>query len=204
MFEKVWTFLVDRFSGRNAKNFEVRDRIMTRANMMTMLGIGLTTLYLSQYYYGFWLVFIPVICPLIVGTDGCDGFLADYYNEHSKWGKILDPFRDKYFTFVALGNIWIIGGNTVLVPIVVIVSLELMIALESLVMSLNGETLEVHWIGKARSAIQWVAGYAILVQYYWIGHAFLSPFFLTCIMAGASAVAYCYYSIIFIDRDLGK
>ncbi|MFA5831831.1 MAG: CDP-alcohol phosphatidyltransferase family protein [Candidatus Paceibacterota bacterium] len=202
LFGKAWTFLIDRFTGRNAHTFEVRDRIMTRANMMTMSGIVLTTFYLAQYYYGFWLMFIPVVCPLIAGTDGCDGFLADYYNEHSKWGKIMDPVRDRFFTFVLLGNIWVIGGKLVLAPLLAVIGFELLIGIGALILSFVGDVPNVHCVGKIRAAVQWTAGYLIIAQYYWLGFFFIPIAWLVWVMALASVFAYLFYSYRYLLENI--
>ena len=202
LFHKTWVFLVDRFTGRNAHAFEVRDRVMTRANMMTMSGIILTAFYLIQYCCGFWLFLIPVVCPLIAGTDGCDGFLADYYNEHSKWGKILDPLRDRFFTFVLLGNIWVIGGKIVLAPLLAIIGFELLIGFGALILSLVGDVPNVHCVGKIRAATQWMAGYLIIAQYYWVGYFFIPIAWLIWIMALASVLVYLFYAYRYLLENI--
>jgi len=196
LFEKAGTFVVDRFSGRNAHSFTVHDKILTRPNMVTMAGIVLTTVYLAQYYYVFWLALIPVLYPLVVVTDGLDGYLADKLDENSKWGKIIDPIRDRYFTAVALGNFWVVLGHSVLAPIVVLIEAELFLAVEyHITYRITGVVPNAHWVGKARSAVQWVLGYVIVVQQYWLGEDYISPYLLIKIMAITSVVAFLHYTL---------
>lgn len=161
--------------------------------MVTLLGIVLTTIYLGQYTLGILLFLIPVIYPLTPVTDGVDGFLADYYNEHSKWGKIVDPFRDRYFTFVALGNIFMIGGKIILLPLLMTLGFELLIWVGGLILYAVGDVPNVHCIGKVRAAVHWAVGYIVIIQYYWIGTFYIPILWLMWIMAIASIAAYVFY-----------
>ncbi len=185
--KKLWVFLVDRFTGRNAKNFEVYDEIMTIPNMVTIAGILWTFLYIALYSFSISPVLIPVLVVLIVLTDAFDGYLADLLNQHSKYGKVLDPLRDRLFTVALLGNIWLIAGNDVLLTIVVTIALELNLAFYyRRYYLLTGKVKEVHWLGKARSALQWLLGFVILVQFYWLGVMYVSPASLVLVMFMAS------------------
>ena len=185
--KKLWVFLVDRFTGRNAKNFEVYDEIMTIPNMVTIAGILWTFLYIALYSFNISPVLIPVLVVLIVLTDAFDGYLADLLNQHSKYGKVLDPLRDRLFTVALLGNIWLIAGNDVLLTIVVTIALELNLAFYyRRYYLLTGKVKEVHWLGKARSALQWLLGFVILVQFYWLGVMYVSPASLVLVMFMAS------------------
>lgn len=187
--KKFWIFLVDRFTGRNAKNFEVHDEIMTLPNMVTIAGIFLTVVYVVLFTAGIAMFFIPIIVVLVVLTDALDGYLADRLNQHSRYGKVLDPLRDRIFTFALLWNILLIVGGDAFLSIVLLIALELNLALYYRKFYLStGKVLEVHWIGKARSALQWLVGFWILVQFYWLGTAYVSPFSLVSVMFMASFV----------------
>jgi CDP-diacylglycerol--glycerol-3-phosphate 3-phosphatidyltransferase len=193
LFGKIWTFLVDRFTGRNAKNFEVRDRFMTRANMVTLTGIIWTFLYVALYAFGIAVKVIPVLVVFIVLTDALDGYFADRFNEHSSYGKFMDPLRDRLFTLALLGNIFLIGGVATIYPIAVLVVAEICLALYYRDAYLStGKMLNVHWLGKARSALQWLLGFGVLIQFYWLGVEYISPFCATFIMAIASIAVYQY------------
>lgn len=194
LFEKGCTFLVDRFTGRNAKKFEAHDEIMTFPNMVTICGILWTFLYIVMYAFEICTYLIPVLVVLIVLTDMIDGWLADRFNQHSKYGKILDPVRDRIFTLALLGNILVIVGIVTLLPIVFLVMSELYLTLyyrEEY--RKTGKVPDVHWIGKARSALQWLLGFTIIVQYYWLGMIYISPMLLIMIMALASMFAFFHY-----------
>lgn len=201
LIEKAWTFLADRFTGRNAKSFTVHRSIMTIPNMVTISGILWTIIYTVQYSFGIATGLIPFLVVLIVLTDAADGYLADRLNQHSSYGRVLDPVRDRLFTAALLGNLWIIAGKAVLVPIGLLVLSEVLLALEAMVLyHISGEMPVVHWIGKARSALQWVLGYAVLFQTYWLGQVIVSPVILTYVMAFASIAAYIYYSTYYFAR----
>ncbi len=200
--KKLWTFLVDRFSGRNAKNFTLRDGIMTIPNMITFLGILLTIIYFFQYSFGIATIFIPFFVVFIVLTDAIDGYMADLLDQHSSLGRVLDPVRDRLFTAVLLGNLWILIGNAVLIPVCLLVLSEVLLALEAAVLyHRSGEMPVVHWIGKTRSALQWFLGYLVLVQAYWVGHMFISSIVLIYVMAFASIATYIYYSLFYFAKN---
>ncbi len=187
LFGNFWIFLVDRFTGRNAKNFEVYNEVMTIPNLVTINGILLTLLYVVMYSFGLVISLIPVVVVLIVLTDALDGYCADRFNQHSQYGKVLDPLRDRLFTLALLGNIWLIAGNEVLLTMIVIVLLEINLALHYRRVFLStGKIAEVHWLGKARSALQWLLGFGILIQFYWLGVTYISPASVVLVMFMAS------------------
>ncbi len=181
------TFIFDRFSGRNAHMFQVHEGIMTIPNMVTFTGIIWSFLYLIMYLFGICTYLIPVLVIFIVLTDGIDGYLADRLNQHSKYGKFLDPLRDRLFTLALLGNIWLIVGNQALPAIILLIVIESNLALHYREVYLStGKIKEVHWIGKARSALQWILGFGILIQFYWLGVVYVAPLSLVYVMFLAS------------------
>jgi len=177
----------------------VSDKIVTRANAVTALGVAATTFYIFQFWYGFLVVLIPVVILIAFKSDCWDGVLADKYNEHTKIGKKMDIFRDRYITVALLMNIWMIGDSRVCLPVLIVMGLETVLWMYS-----EGGNLSVHIIEKARSTAHWIVGYLVIVQYYWIGSTFVSSFFLTWMMALLSIAAYFYYTPRYLKRGEGE
>jgi cardiolipin synthase (CMP-forming) len=69
-------------------------RIITLPNILTVIRMGLTPVFVSLLYYG---RFKLALCVFILAgiTDGLDGLLARRFNQKSQLGTILDPIADK-------------------------------------------------------------------------------------------------------------
>ena len=173
LFEKIKVFLVDRFTARHCDKFEVSNKIMTPANVVTMIGIISTWVFALQVTFNVCPVLIPVVALIPFLSDTVDGKLADMYG-HSKWGKIIDISRDYNYTAGFLWAIWIIGGNLLLWSLVLIIGSELIIACWILLLSPNGNMRSTHCFSKIRFATQWFLGFLVIVQWYWVD-AFIFP-----------------------------
>lgn len=193
--KKFGTFLYDRFSGRNAKNFEVRDKIFTCANLLTFSGMLAVGLYIFQFTAGVFTAWIPITKIYIAATDMFDGALADKYNEHSTLGKAMDPWRDRMSAGAVLLNIWYLFGAGVLFWLLIIIGIESIILIEGLFLYiLRARVAEVHWVGKLRMAIHEICALVILVQAYWLEHFYVNVSLLLGFMALASLTALVSYN----------
>lgn len=198
--KKFGTFLCDRFSGRNAKNFEVQSKIFTRANLLTFSGILAVGFYVFQFTAGFFTAWIPITKIFITATDVFDGWLADKYNEHSVIGKVMDPWRDRMDTGAVLFNIWYLFGTDVAILLFLIILAEATILFEGFFLYiLQARVAEVHWIGKARMAVHQACAFAILVQAYWLEHFYVNVSTLLVFMTLTSFIALVAYN--FFHRE---
>lgn len=198
---KIVDAIIGRMLGRSAKNFVATDKICTRANMITVAGIIVTVFYIVQYTYGILLVLIPVIQSLILSTDVVDGIVADRRNEHSKLGKVLDPFRDRFFMFAAFVNLYVLFGDPVVSSVLVLVLTEAVIWTGGAFVYLcTGNIPSVHGVGKARAMVQGVAIVVISVQTYWLGVYYIPVIPLIWIMSGTSVLALMHYTFLFLRR----
>jgi phosphatidylglycerophosphate synthase len=198
LFEKIKVFLGDRFTGRNAKNFDVSDEIITLPNLVTICGIIWALQYVMLYLTGIINLFIPVLVILIVLTDMTDGWLADRFNQHSKYGKILDPMRDYVFTLALLGNIYTIvrWNEDAVLYLSMLIFYEVLLALLYLNQHLRyGKISYPHGMAKARFAFYWVLAFIILSQTYWFGVVYFSPIALVHYMSMASCLIFVYYAL---------
>jgi len=170
LIEKTATFFVDRFTGRKAKNFAVRDKIFTIPNIITMSGVVSTTFYIFQIVSGTYLFLVPVVVVYNYLTDALDGLSADLLDQHSFVGKMMDRFRDRYMIMALLLNAWLVGGNDVLTPILVILAVEIPWLFE-VVWHQNryGKAPETHCLGKMRTFLQGIVLWVMVVEMYWLG-----------------------------------
>lgn len=189
------TFLVDRFSGRNTKNFQVREKIFTRANLLTFSGVLAVGFYIIQFTTETLTSWIPVTKIYVAATDVFDGALADYYNEHSRIGKAMDPWRDRLDAFAFLYNVWYLFGSAVAIPVFLIIFAEMIIFCEGLWLYASKKRIaEVHWIGKARMAVHQVCAFVTLAQVYWFEHFYIDVSNLLMVMVAASFTALLSYN----------
>jgi len=105
--------------------------------------------------------FLALICFLLAGlTDYLDGYVARKTNTQSSLGALLDLLADKLL--VCLTLVWLITLNNDLVfviPVLIIVLRELSISSirQYIVESDSDNHLEVSFIGKSKTTIQFIA-----------------------------------------------
>jgi phosphatidylglycerophosphate synthase len=200
LFENACTFLADRFTARHAYEFEVRDKVITRANMVTMSGIIATIVCVIQVAFNMLPGFIPLTNLIPPLSDVIDGKIADANNEHSKLGKIIDPTRDFVQTFGILWIFWIIGGDIVLWPVAAGVAFELMVLVLACLVAVPHK----HLVLKMHFMIQWIVGFLAVAQGYWIGEWYISLVSLAWIIVGTSMATYLYCSYAFLFKNIGS
>jgi CDP-diacylglycerol--glycerol-3-phosphate 3-phosphatidyltransferase/cardiolipin synthase len=105
--------------------------------------------------------FLALICFLLAGlTDYLDGYVARKTNTESSLGALLDLLADKLL--VCLTLVWLITLNNTLffvLPVLIIVLRELSISsIRQYIVEIDGtNNLEVSYIGKSKTTIQFIA-----------------------------------------------
>ena len=105
--------------------------------------------------------FLALICFLLAGlTDYLDGYVARKTNTQSPLGALLDLLADKLL--VCLTLVWLITLNNNLIfviPVLIIVLRELSISsIRQYIVEIDGiNNLEVSYIGKSKTTIQFIA-----------------------------------------------
>ena len=105
--------------------------------------------------------FLALICFLLAGlTDYLDGYVARKTNTESSLGALLDLLADKLL--VCLTLVWLITLNNSLIfviPVLIIVLRELSISsIRQYIVEIDGtNNLEVSYIGKSKTTIQFIA-----------------------------------------------
>ncbi len=167
---RTWSFLTDRFTGRNASTFPVTDEKLTAANAITVSG--LIAVFVRMYFFvtGTHKIWIPVLQIFVAVSDALDGWVADKFDKrHTYLGKRIDPFRDRCDVGVTLVNMWWLFGSDILIPMAGIGIFEGIIMFSGawLLRIRKREAVEVHWAGKLRMMMHQICSFFIIAQVYW-------------------------------------
>ncbi len=142
---------------------------ITIPNFITAIGIFL----IIPYVWGFivsgnrWVMFGSLF--LAECSDLFDGLCARGFDQRTRLGEILDPLRDRLICVAVLGNIILLGGRPLLVPICLVVVIELMIYLIGLYRHYFGNYYigpGVHLAGKIRQASHLVIAGLVIIGHY--------------------------------------
>jgi phosphatidylglycerophosphate synthase len=191
---KMIRFLWGRLKGRPAKQVETTDWA-TVPNAITGLGLLCIGIYVGMFKTNTALAYIPVINAIIILTDIADGIVADWLNQHTALGKILDPLRDRLHVATFLWHMLTVNADGIKPAIYATVAAELAVAASSLLyFVLRAKIAAVHSVGKGRADIQWSAMLLVLTQMYWLDYELLRVEYLIKMVAGASVMAAIFYS----------
>lgn len=127
---------------------EVRNQILTAPNAVTMARLLCIPVFV-------WLLFGPEMrfaAALLLGglgaTDWVDGWLARKLDQHSEFGKILDPTADRLMFVVAIVSMLIDGSVAVWFALAVLIR-EVLVGGTALVLAAIGaDRFDVTWWGK--------------------------------------------------------
>lgn len=149
----------------------VTTRILTFANILTFLRMGLIPVFATMLVYG--KETEALILFTIAGvSDGIDGFVARWLKEESELGTIIDPIADKLLMTTAFIMLTIPGlldpGRHLPVPFWVTAAvigrdvLIITVAMSILVMT-GFRGFKPSWLGKASTFVQVAAVMLILI-----------------------------------------
>lgn len=145
----------------NKSEVVVYKRVLTRANFCTAVGLMATAFYTLVFLTETMVWLILPFFILVVLSDLLDGLCASWYDEHTYVGSIIDPLRDRLFTFAVLGNVWFVSPNEVVNLLIGVVVFELGNAFLTLLTK-----KEVHLIGKIRFLVHIFCGLQFVLQSY--------------------------------------
>ena len=144
---------------------QLHNKVFTRANAWTSLGIASVVTYAVLLHLGRHLEIIPWLVICTIGTDAVDGMSAAKWNAHTRLGALLDPLRDRLLGAVLLINMWCVmarSGLTVFLLLACLLLLsEIIIAIGNLLWF-----QEVHCAGKVRFGIHGACGLQFVGQTY--------------------------------------
>ncbi len=172
------------------KSATVSDRFYTIPNMVTLGRIFGSFIYVYQYTFNWETDWILPVVLLILLSDWLDGWLAKVLDQHSHWGKALDPIADRVFLLATLGNLFVLSDWRTAIILLFILAIEAYVfAGAYLAYKLHNVITPVHWLGKLRMAVHCLVAFGIVFQAYVLGHYFISPFFLALAALAASFAA---------------
>lgn len=193
----AWNFFVRRLRG-TAHEYTVSDKLLTVPNITTGFGLVGIAVYTYLFVTGTALWAIPLVHLVISLSDALDGLAADWLDQHSRLGRFLDPLRDRLHALVLLAN-FVVYKPGIASGMVVAMLAELVIA----GLAFSGRIERVHTAGKARALVYWIAGFAALIQLYWLGDdSGLST--VVAIMALASVITAIAYAQVGLGDRLSE
>lgn len=159
----------------------VKRGLCTLPNLITILGILFSWVYLIQIVTN-WLIFLAPVSIAFVGTsDLLDGLCARKLNKHTFSGKFLDYLRDKSLVFVLCFSIIWLNGNAVL-PVLIWAFCETFLLIRDIVTTARG-SMGVHTINKIGQAAIFLGVGVFLVQQFWLTFTIIElPFILWSIV----------------------
>jgi len=133
---------------RGESTFELTDSIWTVPNFITLIRLALIPVFV-------WLVFGPearlaaaILLGVLGATDWVDGYLARVLDQHSAFGKVLDPITDRLMFVVAIITM-IIDGSVPRWFAFAVLFRELVVSAAALgIGALGVRSIDVTWWGK--------------------------------------------------------
>lgn len=198
----VLFFINHRFVRSNTQQYRVTDDVCTYANLVTMIGICASIAKVYVVYIQCILYFIPSIQLIVCISDILDGYIADAYNQHSRFGKVLDYSRDRIDLLSSTLVVWLLYGTKSLPYIFPILIFEGIIFISGNIFRLRkGYSGGSHCAGKMRMAVYQVCSFCILAEVYWFDSvAFQKVSFPLSLMVLASQLIFLKYVAVFCKK----
>ncbi len=177
----------------------VKNDILTWPNLATLLGIVGVGFYVYQFTANVYMHLIPVTVFLIVLSDMLDGLLARRLDQHTRFGKFIDPLRDSLFFVAIMFNIVIaVDMDTITGPFAIVVVMSMMIVVQNILCSKLG--VAVHTIKKLRQTVNVIAASIFVTQTYWLTTEYVSVLNLVYAIILTSIVSFIWVAVRMDDQ----
>lgn len=133
---------------RGETQFELTDSIWTVPNLITLIRLALIPVFV-------WLVLgaearlaAAILLGVLGATDWVDGYLARALDQHSAFGKVLDPITDRLMFLVAIVTM-IVDGSVSRWFALAVLFREVVVSIAALgIGALGVRSIDVTWWGK--------------------------------------------------------
>jgi len=151
----------------------IQENWVNAPNIITLSRLVLSLILFAGIAYGgpAWGIPAAILFVIAVLTDAVDGYLARKYKLVTQFGRIVDPFADKFIvcgTFICLVEHHSTSGVSAVMAVIVMGREMLVTGLRSF-LEQRGRDFSAAWIGKLKMVLQSVALTLALLT--------LSPFF---------------------------
>jgi CDP-diacylglycerol---glycerol-3-phosphate 3-phosphatidyltransferase len=173
---------------------------MNLANAITLFRIFVCPIFLLLYVeHQAWAIpmqVLPYLLLFLLGifelSDALDGYLARRYNQVTDLGKLLDPMADSIYRISIFLAFTLPPISLPVYLVFVFIYREAVISTLRTVCALRGFTLAARWSGKAKAALQGLAGVVItlLLIPYSLGKISGQALHLSALIIVAVAAAY--------------
>jgi CDP-diacylglycerol--glycerol-3-phosphate 3-phosphatidyltransferase len=135
----------------------------TIPNLLSLSRIPLALLFFKQDLF-----YRILTLTLAMISDGLDGFLARRYQQSSRIGTLLDPMTDRFFVFVVIG-VLLSENQLHLWQACTMLCRDFAVILFGFYLVLTGKLTTYQfraiWCGKVTTFLQFIAFFAITLQY---------------------------------------
>ncbi len=161
-------------------------------NILTLLRMILIPVFVAIYFTGLpnWNYIAAIIFIGAAITDWLDGYLARKWNQISDFGKLWDPIADKLLVLAAL-LVLMDWGVVAMVPILIIVSRELIIGGFRALAASKGVVIAADKSGKLKTVVQFIAVILLLLKDWPLAFLSFSPGQVLIWVSAALAVYSC-------------
>ncbi|MEO1021415.1 MAG: CDP-diacylglycerol--glycerol-3-phosphate 3-phosphatidyltransferase [Bacteroidota bacterium] len=166
-------------------------------NILSVLRMVLAPVFLVMYVQDevIWRALSVAVFAVAAITDFFDGYLARYYGVESDFGVFIDPLADKFLTFA--GFFCLPFLNEELFPwwaVGVIVGRDVCITILRMVANRKKKKMETRFSAKAKTTVQMVFLYAVLLAGVFIGSDVNFEF----VIDGFFQSVILYYAMLFV------
>ena len=150
--------------GSSQQEYQVSNRILTIANVLSFIRLGMIPVFLVLLFNGQNLA-ATIVFAVAASTDWVDGHVARSTNTVTKLGQLLDPFVDRLLMISGVVGLFLIGRLPLWIILVVLLRDLLMLIGGSYLLSRWSVRIAVIYPGKFATTFLYVGFAGILLNW---------------------------------------